>query len=130
MRKLRGHKEVFREIGKMGRLIGGAMVLTIALIYLWASAFFTRSVSFSFLWHHLTSRWLIFSCALVVFIFLLIVFVRLIYLITHVTTEIFFAHKWRLASREKKELEKNLKQFYSALKRVPRVGKYQLSSLL
>ena len=48
----------------------------------------------------------------------LIVFVRLIYLITHVTTEIFFAHKWRLASREKKELEKNLKQFYSALKRV------------
>lgn len=118
MGKLREQKEVFREIAKMGRLIGVAVVLTAGLVYLWASAFFSRSVSLDFLWHQLTSRWLMFSITLVFFIFLLIVLVRLVYLITHVTTEIFFAHKWRLAFREKKELEKNLKQFYSALKRV------------
>ena len=115
---MRERREIFHEIAKMGRLIGCAVVLLLSLIYLWASAFFTRNVSFSFLWQQLTSRWLMFSTALLVFIFLLIVLVRLIYLITHVTTEIFFAHKWRLAFREKKALEKNLKQFYSALKRV------------
>ena len=118
MRKLREHKEVYREIAKVGRLIGCAMVLTIGLIYLWASAFFSRSVSFAFLWHQLTSRWLVLSAVVLGVIFLLVVLVRLIYLITHVTSEIFFAHKWRLAFREKKELEENLVQFYSALKRI------------
>lgn len=118
MRKLRGHKEVFHEIAKMGRLIGCAIVLVMGLIYLWASAFFSRPVSFAFIWHQLTSRWLILSVGLIGFIFLLIVVVRLVYLITHVTSEIFFAHKWRLASKEKQELEENLVQFYSALKRI------------
>ncbi len=119
MGKLRARREIFYEIAKMGRLIGCAAFLLVCLIYLWASAFFTRPISFAFLWQQITSRWLMFSTALLVFTFLLVVFVRLVYLITHVTTEIFFAHKWRLAFREKKELEKNLKQFYSALKRVP-----------
>ena len=118
MGKLQEHKGIFYEIAKVGRLIGCATVLLISLVYLWASAFFTRTVSWDFLWHQLTSRWLMFSLVLAVLIFLLVVFVRLSYLVTHATTEIFFAHKWRLAFREKKELEKSLKQFYSALKRV------------
>ena len=111
-------RDVFQEIAKMGHLIGGACVLTLALLYIWASAFFSRPVSLSFLWHQLTSRWFMLVVLIVFVVFFLLIIARLMYLITHVTSEVFFAHKWRMASKEKKELEKNLKQFYSALKRV------------
>ena len=112
------HKEVFREIAKMGRLIGCAVILLAVIFYLWASAFFTRPVSMEFVWRQLTSRWLLLLFVISFLTFLLLVLIRLIYLITHVSSEIFFAHKWRLASKEKQELEKNLVQFYSALKRI------------
>lgn len=112
------HKTVFKEISKMGCLIGGAVVVLIVVIYLWASAFFSRSVSFDFVWHQLTSRWMLFVIFIAFFAFLLFVSVRLAYLITNVTTEVFFDYKWRHLFNEKQELEKDLKQFYSALKRI------------
>ena len=111
-------KRYLKEIIKIGSLIGSAVVLGFLLIYIWASSFFTRPVSWDFLWHQITSRWLL----LVVFIsfvgFVLFVAIRLSYLISDMATSLFFEHKWRNLSKQKKELERNLKQFYSALKRI------------
>ena len=118
MGEVRRRKEILQEIAKMGRLIGCAIVFAVGLVYIWASAFFTRSVSMEFIWRQLTSRWLLMFLLIAFFAFLLLVLARLIYLIAYASSEMFFAHKWRLASKEKQELEKNLVQFYSALKRI------------
>lgn len=112
------NKRYFREITSIGRLIGGAVVLWLVLIYTWASAFFTRPVSMDFIWHQLTSRWALWFVFVAFLAFILFIMVRLIYLISSLTSQVFFEHKWRHLSQQKQELEKDLKQFYSALKRI------------
>ena len=111
-------KRLFKEIAKVGRLIGCAVVLLVVAIYLWASAFFTRPVSWHFLWHQFTARWLLIFIGIAVFSFILFVAIRFIYLVSNITLQMFFAHKWKRLSREKVALEKSLQQFYSALKRI------------
>ena len=114
---LQHNKHMFSEIVKVGRLIGCAIVLIILAIYLWASAFFTRSVSFEFLWRQFTARWLLISISVAVLSFILFVVIRFVYLVSNITLQAFFAHKWHRLSQEKMALEKDLQQFYSVLKK-------------
>ena len=72
---MRQNKEIFQEIAKMGRLIGCATVFAVGLVYIWASAFFTRPVSMEFIWHQLTSRWLLMVLLIAFLVFLLVVLV-------------------------------------------------------
>ena len=115
---MQGKKNRLREIAKLGRLIGSALVLTLLLMYVWASAFFSRPVSFEFVWNQITSRWILLVCVVAVLAFILFVVIRLIYVISDITSELFFEQKWQHLFRQKKELEENLVQFYSALKRI------------
>ena len=55
---------------------------------------------------------------ILLFSFILLVAVRLIYLVSTISTQVFFSRKWQRLSRQKQALEKELKQFYSALKSI------------
>ena len=111
-------KQLFTEIAKVGRLIGIAGVLGVLVVYLWASAFFSRPVSFDFIWHQFTSRWLLMVIGCMFLAFVLFVAGRLIYLISHITMQLAFDHRWHRLSKQKEALEKELKQFYAALKQI------------
>ncbi len=111
-------KGYFHEVAKIGSLIGSAIILGGVLLYVWASAFFTRPVSWSFLWHQIMARWVLLAIVTAFLAFILFIALRLGYLISDMTSALFFEHKWRRLSKQKKELEKNLKQFYSALKKI------------
>jgi len=111
-------KRYFHEFAKIGSLVGCAVVLGGLLLYVWASAFFTRPVSFEFVWRQIMARWMLLVVVIAFLTFVLFVALRLGYLISDMTSALFFEHKWRRLSQQKQELEKDLKQFYSALKRI------------
>ncbi len=111
-------KKYFHEISKVGCLIGCAAVLGGLLVYIWASAFFTRPVSLNFLGRQIMARWVLLVIVTAFLAFVIFVALRLGYLISDMASALFFEHKWRRLSQEKQELEKNLKQFYAALKKI------------
>ncbi|MBQ3696243.1 MAG: hypothetical protein II938_04700 [Alphaproteobacteria bacterium] len=106
------------EIAKVGCLIGCGIVFGVLIVYMWASNFFTRSIPWQVLLHQIISKWILFVLVVAFLMFVLFVAIRLGYLISNMTTDLFFEYKWRNLSKQKRALEKDLKQFYSALKRI------------
>ena len=111
-------KKYFHEFTKIGTLIGCAVILGGLLLFVWATAFFTRPVSFEFLWRQIMARWVLLVVVTAFLAFVLFVTLRLGYLISDMTSALLFEHKWRRLSQQKQALEKDLRQFYSALKRI------------
>lgn len=111
-------KNRFAQIAYLGQLVGIALVLACILVYLWASAFFSRPVTMSFLWYQITARWLLFVSLIGFLSFLIFVVIRLVYTVPNVVADLFIDKRWRDLSNEKRALEHDLKQFYSALKRI------------
>ncbi len=111
-------KKLLSEIIKAGRLVVCAVVLWIILLFIWASAFFTRPVSWRFIWHQLSARWVLMVIVVAFLAFVLATGMRLVFLITNATTEVVTDKKWVNLFKEKEELEESLKQSYSAVKRM------------